>query len=946
MRQLRWPALILAVLAATWTAGLAPALAAAPAATMTITVDGASGGRVFDGIGAISGGGGNSRLLLDYPEPQRSQILDYMFKPGYGASLQILKVEIGGDANSTDGSESSHMHTSGDLNCDRGYEWWLMAQAKARNPNIALYGLAWGAPGWLGGGNFWSADTVTYLTNWLGCAKSHGLTIDYLGGWNERGYDKGWYENLHAAVANAGYPTRIVGADSGWDVADAMMSDPAFNASVDIVGTHYPCQGDGGPADVCSTTANSLATGKPLWASENGSQDDNSGSFALIRSITRGYVDAKMTAYLNWPLLAAIYPNLGYNTTGLAVANQPWSGNYGIGKSTWATAQVTQFTQPGWRFLDSASGFLTGNRAAGSYVSLKSPNGRDYSSIVETTSATAVQTVSFRVTGGLSTAPVHLWATNLNSSNPNDYFTHTADLTPSGGAYSFTAQPGYVYSLSTVGGQGRGTAASPPRASLALPYADDFDGGTPGREARYLSQQNGAFEVAGCGGGRGGRCVRQMAPISPINWDNGSDPYTLVGDLGWTDYTVTSDVLLEQPGAVQLMGRVTTQHPFAVAGIDAYYLQASDTGAWSIVRNDTNAQLTTLASGTVAALGTGRWHTLAVSFQGNTITAKIDGATVGSVADSTYPTGQAGLGVRGYQTDEFDNLAVTPAGAPPATSSYRLVNRNSGKVLEVAGSSTSDGALVDQATDTGAPAQQWQLLADGSGSLRLTNAGSGRALDLPGQAAGTQLDQRAPTGAQGQQWQLQPTADGYYTILGHGSGLVADVSGASTADGAPVIGWPVNGGANQQWRLQAVPTANVTYQLVNRASGLVADVSGASTADGGVVIGWQPNGGGNQHWRLAPSGGNYTLMNSGSGKVLDVPGATTTPDTQLEQWTYNGGANQQWQFRSTGDGYYQLVGAGNGLAVDMRAGSTAQGAAVVQNPVSTAPSQQWQLAAE
>ena len=43
-------------------------------------------GRTFDGVGAISGGGGNSRLLIDYPEPQRSQILDYLFKPGYGAA--------------------------------------------------------------------------------------------------------------------------------------------------------------------------------------------------------------------------------------------------------------------------------------------------------------------------------------------------------------------------------------------------------------------------------------------------------------------------------------------------------------------------------------------------------------------------------------------------------------------------------------------------------------------------------------------------------------------------------------------------------------------------------------------------------------------------------------------------------------------------------------------
>ena len=94
--------------------------------------------------------GATARLLTDYPAAQQQQILDYLFEPGYGADLQILKVEIGGDTNSTDGSESSIEHASGSINCGNGYEWWLMEQAKALNPNIKLYGLAWGAPGWLG----------------------------------------------------------------------------------------------------------------------------------------------------------------------------------------------------------------------------------------------------------------------------------------------------------------------------------------------------------------------------------------------------------------------------------------------------------------------------------------------------------------------------------------------------------------------------------------------------------------------------------------------------------------------------------------------------------------------------------------------------------------------------------------------------------------------------
>ena len=30
----------------------------------------------------------------------------------------------------SDGTESSHMHSRNDLNYQRGYEWWLMTEAK------------------------------------------------------------------------------------------------------------------------------------------------------------------------------------------------------------------------------------------------------------------------------------------------------------------------------------------------------------------------------------------------------------------------------------------------------------------------------------------------------------------------------------------------------------------------------------------------------------------------------------------------------------------------------------------------------------------------------------------------------------------------------------------------------------------------------------------------
>ncbi|AGL16786.1 ricin-type beta-trefoil lectin domain protein [Actinoplanes sp. N902-109] len=771
--------------------GAVLAVPAAARAATTITVNGGSGGRVLDGIGAISGGGGNSRLLVDYPEPQRSDILDYLFKPGYGAALQIMKVEIGGDTNSTSGAEPSHEHTRGAVNCDRGYEWWLMGQAKARNPGIKLVGLSWGAPGWIGNGTFFTSDSIDYLIAWLGCAASHGLTIDYLGGWNERGRDLTWYKNLRSALNSRGYPNvKIVAADEfGWAAADDAQRDPAFASAVSVFGSHYVCGYRSAQTD-CPSSTTAVNSGKPLWASENGSDDYNGGAQALARGINRDYLDGRMTAYLNWPLIAAITPNIPWSTTGLAVAAQPWSGAYSIGKNAWVMAQTTQFTAPGWRYLDSSSGYLNGTKSNGSYVSLRSGSTGDYSTVIETMDAGAAQDLSFTVTGGLSTGTVHVWSTNVRSSNPADYFVKRADITPVNGSFSLNVQPGYVYSVTTTTGQGKGTAASPAQGSLALPYADDFDSYASGREAKYLMDHQGSFEVVGCAGGRSGQCVRQMSEQTPIYWTSGhAEPFSLLGDLGWRNYTVSSDVLLEKSGYAQLIGRASTYNHEQPQNLNAYYLRVADNGQWSIRSNSTAGNQRTLASGSTAALGTGRWHKLALTLNGSTLSAAVDGTTVGSVTDSTWVAGQVGYATGQGVTAQFDNLSVTPVGGGQSpTGEIRGVGSN--RCLDVNGQSQSDGAAVQIWDCNGGTNQRWTPTSSG----QLTVYGT-KCLDAPGTTAGTAVRIFSCTGGTGQQWRIN--GDG--TITGVASGLCLDVTGAATANGTPVALWTCNGGTNQQW---------------------------------------------------------------------------------------------------------------------------------------------------
>ena len=137
---------------------------------------------------------------------------------------------------------------------------------------------------------------------------------------------------------------------------------------------------------------------------------------------------------------------------------------------------------------------------------------------------------------------------------------------------------------------------------------------------------------------------------------------------------------------------------------------------------------------------------------------------------------------------------------------YVLVNRNSGKALDVYNLSTADGA----------PIKQWSR-----------NNGNQ------------------------QQWQFTSVGNGYYKVKSRLSGKVLDVTGKSTADGAIIEQWADNGGANQQFSVQ---TIDGYIQLIARVSGKAVEVSGASTADGGNVVQYSDWNGTNQQWQLAKVG--------------------------------------------------------------------------------------------
>lgn len=389
------------------TMGILPPITAS--ASITINVNGSNNSeRSFQGIGGISAGAA-ARLLADYPSTQQSQILDYLFRCDInfcGAALQRLKVEIGGDENSTWGSEAS-IRRSGEsepssstdsVQCRRGYEFLLMKAAISRNSNIKLDSLQWGAPGWIGTGqapnspNFWSQDNANYVNDFINCAaqpqnqvSGSPLPISTVGLWNETNwspalgcggdginYTKTLYTTLHSPQYGHS-TTAIVAADSpscaiapglpdpyGWAIASNINSDSTLASDVAYLGAHYQ-EGCSDTDTACqnslSTAQNLLAThGQYLWSSENTDDFQGPATFGETPSgtaqiLNRDYLVSKQTATLMCCLVDSWFPSI-YHSLGLIKADSPW-GNaaYTVLPQLWVVAQTAQFTEPGWQYV-------------------------------------------------------------------------------------------------------------------------------------------------------------------------------------------------------------------------------------------------------------------------------------------------------------------------------------------------------------------------------------------------------------------------------------------------------------------------------------------------------------------------------------------------------------------------------------------------------------------
>jgi hypothetical protein len=161
--------------------------------------------------------------------------------------------------------------------------------------------------------------------------------------------------------------------------------------------------------------------------------------------------------------------------------------------------------------------------------------------------------------------------------------------------------------------------------------------------------------------------------------------------------------------------------------------------------------------------------------------------------------------------------------------SVTIVNKLSGKALEVENSSVHQGARIQQVALSGAASQHWFVKL--AKFIRHRNI-------------------RGTMGRQAQRfWPafLRFPAVGYSLIADH-SGLCLDIPNGSMDKAVAVQQFPLNGGASHLWGF--VPDDTGFNFIVNLKSGLVLDVADDSLKNYAKVWQYPFNGGDSQRWQL------------------------------------------------------------------------------------------------
>jgi Ricin-type beta-trefoil lectin domain len=325
--------------------------------------------------------------------------------------------------------------------------------------------------------------------------------------------------------------------------------------------------------------------------------------------------------------------------------------------------------------------------------------------------------------------------------------------------------------------------------------------------------------------------------------------------------------------------------------------------------------------------------------------------------------------------------AQTPPGRMTQTAS--IVNMGSNLCLAIAEVSSRDGVNVQQG-DCRARGASWDFIDLGGGEFALSNRDSGRVLDVTGSSNqdSANVQQYGWNSSRGQRWRIESVGNNQVRIVNAGSGKCLDVDRRATNAGANVSQYSCHNESNQLWRLDRgnffnqptprqaeinvpvapavlggagsqrtqnngapLPPGRMLYSgmIVSRASSRCVDVE-AQAGNQGNIRQWTCNGGDNQLWDVYDVGrGEVAIVSRASGRVMDVQGGGTQNGANIGQYNWTGGANQRWRLDQASRGFSRIISAGSSKCVDLDTKGSDDGANILQWECHGRPNQEWRF---
>ena len=288
----------------------------------------------------------------------------------------------------------------------------------------------------------------------------------------------------------------------------------------------------------------------------------------------------------------------------------------------------------------------------------------------------------------------------------------------------------------------------------------------------------------------------------------------------------------------------------------------------------------------------------------------------------------------------------------PEGTYYLRPTSDSSLAMDVLGGSDKDGANVQLYSFNQTTAQQWKITYNSvTDDYNIINVASGKALDVDGAGDddGTNIQSWEANQTCAQRWKMIRTSKDNVKILSSCSQKALDVDGASFKKGTNIQLWRDNETSAQNWSIMPVDTLYdegifVIESKINESK--VVDISGGirNAGDDSNIQVWVDNNTGAQRWVIKKdANGYFSVVNAQSGRALDVEGGSAKDGANIHLWRTNNTCAQKWKILKNSDYSYTFISACSNSVLDLTGAKASDGSNIQLYGGNNTKAQKWTL---